>query len=36
MHIAWSVSEFSINVVLPIHKIQKRSKIHGPLFPYFA
>ena len=30
---AWSVSEFSINVVLPIHKIQKRSKIH---WPYFA
>ena len=36
MHMAWSVSEFSINVVLQIHKIQKRSNIHGPLFPYFA
>ena len=36
MHMTWSFSEFSIKVVLPIHKLQTRSKIHGPLFPYFA
>ena len=36
MHMTWSVSEFRIKVVLPIHKLQTRSKIHGPSFPYFA
>ena len=36
LYMTWSVSELSIKVVLPIHKLQTRSKIHGPLFSYFA